>query len=348
MSSSTKKINDVVLTLQEGAPLFLEESKDVQVKAINLHNQFLARFPFHKNPSEIDNLTEADVYDPGSGDYFFYWVEHKLKILGHIAMGSSAPFRNASENLDKLRPLLKIAVDPKIRLHEKVDARWRNIKGLGGDRHVAKKIIYLYDVQNTYPIFKTEHFEYFLTILGVDVISFSNSVFGKSYSALSLGQKFETLNVAINDFKQNTEPFSSWDILTFSRLLYTNLAPPSSAYSSMSQVARPAVPLSNIGLLYAPRSEMEVIVLFSMYHRELGFPYISRVGTKFPDAEVLDESGEKKNVEFELFSRNFKIHRHPAKECDYIVCWDDNWRDAPDTVVEKIISLKERLKDVLQ
>jgi len=345
MSSSDK--NEIVEKLQEEANFFWEESRELRERSLSLHRQFLARFPFQESPSSISNLTKKDVYNPGSGDYFFYWVEHKLKILGHITLGSSAPFKNASEELQKLRELLKIAIDKEKRLHEKVDAKWESIKGLGGDKHVAKKIIFLYNIDSVYPIFKTEQFEHFLQKLGVDPNLFANSIFNKSYKSLTLGEKLEVLNEALCDFKQKTKPFTTWDNHTFSRLLYEKVPPPLTSYSSMGQVSQTGQPLSNIGLLYEPGSEMEVVVLFSMYHRELGFPYVLSVGAAFPDAIVLDESGEKKSIEFELFSKTFQIHRHPVDECDYIVCWEDNWRDAPDKAVEKIISLKERLKDIL-
>jgi hypothetical protein len=39
-------------------------------------------------------------------------------------------------------------------------------------------------------------------------------------------------------------------------------------------------------------------------------------------------------LEFEFKSRNFLAHRHDAKKCDVIVCWEDDWPDCPLDVVE--------------
>ncbi|MBU4369301.1 hypothetical protein KKG58_00890 [Patescibacteria group bacterium] len=43
------------------------------------HAEFLSRYPFRKNPEQIDNLSPQDIYNPG-GEYFFDWIEHKLKV----------------------------------------------------------------------------------------------------------------------------------------------------------------------------------------------------------------------------------------------------------------------------
>jgi len=44
-----------------------------------------------------------------------------------------------------------------------------------------------------------------------------------------------------------------------------------------------------------------------------------RAGPEFPDATVLDENGERKSIEFKLFSIWSLQHRHLIDECDYIV-----------------------------
>ena len=94
--------------LKEKALNFESKFKEDHSKALKLHREFLARFPFLEDPSSIENLTKHDVYNLGSGDYFFYRIEHKLKLLGHIAVGSSAPYRNAAENLETFKGLLRM------------------------------------------------------------------------------------------------------------------------------------------------------------------------------------------------------------------------------------------------
>jgi hypothetical protein len=39
-------------------------------------------------------------------------------------------------------------------------------------------------------------------------------------------------------------------------------------------------------------------------------------------------------IEIEFLSRNFLQHFHDPKECDLIVCWENNWAECPLEVVE--------------
>jgi hypothetical protein len=39
-------------------------------------------------------------------------------------------------------------------------------------------------------------------------------------------------------------------------------------------------------------------------------------------------------IEFEFESKSFVWHGHDAKECDLIVCWENNWPECPLEVVE--------------
>jgi len=58
----------------------------------------------------------------------------------------------------------------------------------------------------------------------------------------------------------------------------------------------------------------------------------------FPDCEAVREiqpgRWQRVRIEFEYESRNFLTHRHPAGECDVIVCWRHNWAECPLEVVE--------------
>lgn len=112
-------------------------------------------------------------------------------------------------------------------------------------------------------------------------------------------------------------------------------------------VRRIGRPFPTIGLLYQPIDEFGVVFLFSKHHSKLGFPFILKIGKKFPDAIVLDEKGQMKYVELEYRSSNFKLHGHDPKKCDYIVCWEHDWDDYPNKDVQ-IIELKDALKDIFR
>jgi len=78
-----------------------------------------------------------------------------------------------------------------------------------------------------------------------------------------------------------------------------------------------------------------------MYHKELGFPYIIKVQSTFPDMIALDEDGNYCRIEFEYKASNFIQHGHDNNECDYIICWVDDIGNHP--IKDKVISLKEEI-----
>lgn len=52
-----------------------------------------------------------------------------------------------------------------------------------------------------------------------------------------------------------------------------------------------------------------------------------------------DPKGERPiRIEFEHKSKSFKTHGHSSKDCDWIVCWEDNWPDAPKNL--RIVELR--------
>jgi hypothetical protein len=53
------------------------------------------------------------------------------------------------------------------------------------------------------------------------------------------------------------------------------------------------------------------------------------------------EEGQRVRAEIEFLSRNFLQHFHDPKECDLIVCWENNWPDCPLEGIE----LKRQLAD---
>ena len=98
--------------------------------------------------------------------------------------------------------------------------------------------------------------------------------------------------------------------------------------------------LENAPLHFAPTNEMGVVYLFAHHAKRLGL-IIDEVRPSFPDciARQKTQDGEKPiRIEFEFKSKNFKLHRHNSKKCDWIVCWEHNWPDAPEHL--KIIELR--------
>jgi len=96
-------------------------------------------------------------------------------------------------------------------------------------------------------------------------------------------------------------------------------------------------PLNFRGIVYAPRNEAGVILLFSKVMDDLGILYESTPSVGFPDmiGRIRTEKGlEKYYVEFEYKSSNFRSHRHDPEKCDLIVCWENDWPNCPVKVIE--------------
>lgn len=111
----------------------------------------------------------------------------------------------------------------------------------------------------------------------------------------------------------------------------------------------PEVP-SNIpsgfeGFVYEPSSEQEVIGIFFAVLQDLNLPIcIGEVREGFPDClawRTIEDGYERFNIEFELYSQNFREHGHDPEKCDLIVCWEDNWPGSP----IEVLQLKEVLKN---
>jgi len=107
----------------------------------------------------------------------------------------------------------------------------------------------------------------------------------------------------------------------------------------MKQDKRP-VALKNAPMEYAPKNELGVVFLFAHVARKLQFR-IEEIRPQFPDCIAYRRSGDSETrvrIEFEFRSSRFKAHRHKASECDLIVCWHDDWPDAPSSL--EVIELK--------
>lgn len=307
-------------------------------------DEFRSQYNFRENPTQIDELRPADVYNPEEGetDYFFNWIEHRLSDLGRIFVWHVGPWQNAAEDLDRLKELLKIAVDDDRSIAAKIDAPWENIKGFGGDKHIAKKIVSVYYPDDVFPIFKTDHLETFTREIGLSPAQQARNRMNKDYDELTVGEKWELYNEILWDIKQELKPLVDEDNALFMLFLYDEFDVKRSSATTVT--SETPSPLPSTGPLFEPSNELGVIALFAKYHEDLGFPYIVKVSDAFPDVSVIGDDGEYREIEFEYRSQNFATHNHDPEECDYVVCWIEDWGDPSDAV--EIVSLKEKLEEL--
>jgi len=196
-------------------------------------DEFLKRYPLRQQPGKIEELTPRALYNPGPGnDYFFLWVTHRLQPLGGIRVFGDQPFRNASDQIDDFKRLMRIGIDDNKslgdKLHPKVGPPWHQIKGFGGDMHIAKKIINSYYADETLPIVNTAHLEFFCQVLEVDLDAESRHKYGLHYAdvTLKVGHKWELLTAALLARKEHHEALRKQDNVYFMYVLYfTSPAP---------------------------------------------------------------------------------------------------------------------------
>lgn len=361
---------------------YIEFNKNTKLKnkikeAWIRHKKFLKLYPFKQNPSKIEKLTEENVYNPGK-EYFFYWIEHGLKALGGVGIGSDRVFRSARENLDKLKYLLKIIVDNSKTISQKIDADWESIKGFGGDKQIAKKILFCYYPDSVMPIFSTDHLKYYCDKLGLDFKKSSKNKFNRDYEGLSIGERFELFNEILLNFKSNIDFLRGVDNSYFMRFLYKLFPEVKSKpigeekYIISSTVLSVLLQkfkegkisnekmekiitemregnskfydqfllkiLKKLGLKNIPYYHDEVVCLFGKLHKDLGFIEINEIQPKYPDAIVVDKDGKEKKIEFEVDSSDFN---HDKEGCDFIVCFTNNLNEEKAIDLPPIISLEE-------
>jgi hypothetical protein len=87
-------------------------------------------------------------------------------------------------------------------------------------------------------------------------------------------------------------------------------------------------------LHYAPENELGVVFLFA----ELASRWrlrVEKIQAGFPDCVAYQKTqrGERRiRIEFEYRSRSFATHGHSPEGCDWIVCWEHDWLDAPRSI----------------
>lgn len=81
-----------------------------------------------------------------------------------------------------------------------------------------------------------------------------------------------------------------------------------------------------------PRNEDETKRIFFELEDVLGFSDV-RLFISYPDATAFFQ-GKKINIEFEYLSSHFRQHGHDEKECDLIICWEDDINSVKIPVLE--------------
>lgn len=56
--------------------------------------------------------------------------------------------------------------------------------------------------------------------------------------------------------------------------------------------------------------------MFSVLHKDLGFPHILQMVTPYPDITALNEKGETKRIEIELFARALWVMLQEVLGCN--------------------------------
>ena len=127
--------------------------------------------------------------------------------------------------------------------------------------------------------------------------------------------------------KEKTEKLTSWSAIS------------SSTYGA---------PLDFRELRHEPEQELEVIFLFGMVCRDLGFLVESIRSDRYPDCEAkrrIDknkDTWERVKIEFEHRSGNFRQHAHDPDKCDLIICWIDDWEECPPEL--EVIELRSEIR----
>jgi hypothetical protein len=213
--------------------------KDGQIKrevgtAIERIKEFRQKFPFTENLRSIEWLDPDKLFklNPDEVGEFFRFIESYLKPLGNSNLGSSNMYRNARLQIKDFKNLLRIAVDSRKSLAQKVDAPWERIGGLGQDKQLAKKIIYCfnYETGTVLPIISNQHLRHFVNRM-VDASSGQTKYF-------SLGQEYEHYIVELLKAKNGLPITQKWDTLYFTRFLYNTYPPPDTERPSEAEEKR--------------------------------------------------------------------------------------------------------------
>ena len=193
-------------------------------KALASLKELREKYRFVENLREIEWLDPDRLFkvNPDETGEFFRLLEGYLKPLGYSILNTSNVYRNTRLQLKDFKNLLRITVDDRKSLAEKIDAPWERIGGFGQDKLLAKQIIFCYNNDHgiVLPIFSNQHLRHFVNRV-------SDSIGGQT-KYLSQGQEYEHYTTELLKVKSSLAITKAWDTSYFTRFLYQTFPPPDS------------------------------------------------------------------------------------------------------------------------
>jgi len=195
--------------------------REVEIEVGRL-KELRQKYPFAENLRTIEWLDPDKLFkvNPDEVGEFFTLIEATLKPFGTANLSSSNVYRNARLQINDLKNTLRIAVDDRKSLAQKVDAPWERIGGFGPDKQLAKKIIYCfnYEKATVLPVFNNQHLRHFVYRVSDTAIP-QNKHF-------SVGQEYEHYTIELLKAKNSLPLIKSWNIMYFTRFIYEAYPPP--------------------------------------------------------------------------------------------------------------------------
>jgi hypothetical protein len=192
--------------------------------ALTVLKELRVKYPFTENLRSIEWLEPDKLFkvSPDEVGEFFRLLENSLKPLSQSIANSSNVYRNTRLQIAEFKNLLRIAVDNRRSLAQKVDASWERIGGIAQDKVLAKQIIFCFNYEKgaVLPIFSTQHLRHFVNRV-VDEPSGQTKFY-------SLGEEYEHYMVELVKTKNSLPPTQTWDPIYFTCFLYASYPPPDS------------------------------------------------------------------------------------------------------------------------
>ncbi|MCW3998847.1 MAG: hypothetical protein NWE93_01245 [Candidatus Bathyarchaeota archaeon] len=199
-------------------------SKHEVTQALAALKQLRDKYPFSENLCSIEWLDPDRLYkvNPDEVGEFFQLLEKALRPVSYSNQSSSNIYRNARLQIGEFKKLLRLAVDDRRSLSEKVDAHWERIGGVGQDKLLPKRIIYCFNEEkgSVAPVFSNHHLRHFVGRIG-DASTGQTKYY-------SLGQEYQHFTEMLLKAKNSLPQTKSWHSLYFGRFLYETYPPPDS------------------------------------------------------------------------------------------------------------------------
>ena len=183
-------------------------------KGENAEIKFRTKYPYRTNPSLIEDLTEADLYDIPANKYGLFFKQIDFDLKGKLGLNTQQ-LAKVAEHLEDFKEWLSQAVDDSLSLAEKLEFDWERIPGMGGGHVLGKKIIYAF-YEEALPIFNNQHLE-----------NFYEKFYGKTphFFGMSESEQFEFLTFQMIKVKNNHSVMKDWSNVKFMYFLYNYYYP---------------------------------------------------------------------------------------------------------------------------